>query len=241
MNNKKVFDFIGYRKVLFLIPIVIAVITVIFNCIFGIEMAIEFKGGTMLTYSYTGEIDTNAVKKTVEGENYGAVTVTTGSSMNSSLEVIEISFSSSEGLTADKQTALSDKLQQTFKDNSLTLVNSQDVNPTSGTEFFLKCLVAVLFSFILLVIYIAFRFKKIGGLSAGVFALVALVHDCFMVYAVFVFCRFPIDANFMAVVLTVLGNSINNTIVVYDRIRENRNLYGNSLSLKELVHMSITQ
>ena len=169
MNNKKVFDFIGYRKVLFLIPIVIAVITVIFNCIFGIEMAIEFKGGTMLTYSYTGEIDTNAVKKTVEGENYGAVTVTTGSSMNSSLEVIEISFSSSEGLTADKQTALSDKLQQTFKDNSLTLVNSQDVNPTSGTEFFLKCLVAVLFSFILLVIYIAFRFKKIGGLSAGVF------------------------------------------------------------------------
>ena len=241
MNNKKVFDFIGYRKVLFLIPIVIAVITVIFNCIFGIEMAIEFKGGTMLTYSYTGEIDTNAVKKTVEGENYGAVTVTTGSSMNSSLEVIEISFSSSEGLTADKQTALSDKLQQTFKDNSLTLVNSQDVNPTSGTEFFLKCLVAVLFSFILLVIYIAFRFKKIGGLSAGVFALVALVHDCFMVYAVFVFCRFPIDANFMAVVLTVLGNSINNTIVVYDRIRENRNLYGNSLSLKELVNMSIAQ
>ena len=195
MNNKKVFDFIGYRKILFLIPIVIAVITVIFNCVFGIEMAIEFKGGTMLTYSYTGKIDTNAVKKTVEGENYGAVTVTTGSSMNSSLEVIEISFSSSEGLTADKQTALSDKLQQTFKDNSLTLVNSQDVNPTSGTKFFLKCLVAVLFSFILLVIYIAFRFKKIGGLSAGVFALVALVHDCFMVYAVFVFCRFPIDAD----------------------------------------------
>ncbi len=241
MNNKKVIDFIGKRKILFAIPIVIVVITIIFNCIFGVQMAIEFKGGTMLTYSYTGEIDTNAVKKVVEGENYGAVTVTTGSSMNSTLETVEISFSSSEGLTADKQTALSDKLQESFKDNELALVNSQDVNPTSGTEFFLKCLVAVLFSFILLVIYIAFRFKKIGGLSAGVFALVALVHDCIMVYAVFVFCRFPIDANFMAVVLTVLGNSINNTIVVYDRIRENRNLYGNSLSLKELVNMSITQ
>lgn len=241
MKNKKVLDFIGKRKILFAIPIVIVAITIIFNCIFGVQMAIEFKGGTMLTYSHIGEIDTNAVKKVVESENYGAVTVTTGSSMNSSLETVEISFSSSEGLTADKQTALSGKLQEAFKDNDLTLVNSQDVNPTSGTEFFLKCLVAVLFSFILLVIYIAFRFKKIGGLSAGVFALVALVHDCVMVYAVFVFCRFPIDANFMAVVLTVLGNSINNTIVVYDRIRENRNLYGNSLSLKELVNMSITQ
>lgn len=241
MNNKKVFNFIGARKILFAIPIAIVAITVIFNCIFGVQMAIEFKGGTMLTYSYTGEIDTNAVKSVVEGENYGAVTVTTGSAMNGSMETVEVSFSSSEGLTADKQTALSDKLKESFKDNNLDLVNSQDVNPTSGTEFFLKCLVAVVFSFILLVIYIAFRFKKIGGLSAGVFALVALVHDCFMVYAVFVFCRFPIDANFMAVVLTVLGNSINNTIVVYDRIRENRNLYGNSLSLRELVNMSITQ
>lgn len=241
MNNKKVLNFIGVRKILFAIPIAIVAITIIFNCIFGVQMAIEFKGGTMLTYSYTGEIDTNAVKSVVEGENYGAVTVTTGSAMNGSMETVEVSFSSSEGLTADKQTALSDKLKESFKDNALELVNSQDVNPTSGTEFFLKCLVAVVFSFILLVIYIAFRFKKIGGLSAGVFALVALVHDCFMVYAVFVFCRFPIDANFMAVVLTVLGNSINNTIVVYDRIRENRNLYGNSLSLRELVNMSITQ
>ena len=241
MNNKKVLNFIGARKILFAIPIAIVAITIIFNCIFGVQMAIEFKGGTMLTYSYTGEIDTNAVKSVVEGENYGAVTVTTGSAMNGSMETVEVSFSSSEGLTADKQTALSDKLKESFKDNALELVNSQDVNPTSGTEFFLKCLVAVVFSFILLVIYIAFRFKKIGGLSAGVFSLVALVHDCFMVYAVFVFCRFPIDANFMAVVLTVLGNSINNTIVVYDRIRENRNLYGNSLSLRELVNMSITQ
>ena len=137
MNNKKVLDFIGKRKILFAIPIVIVAITIIFNCIFGVQMAIEFKGGTMLTYSHIGEIDTNAVKKVVESENYGAVTVTTGSSMNSSLETVEISFSSSEGLTADKQTALSGKLQEAFKDNDLTLVNSQDVNPTSGTEFFL--------------------------------------------------------------------------------------------------------
>ena len=241
MNNKKVFDFIGYRKVLFLIPIVIAVITVIFNCIFGIEMAIEFKGGTMLTYSYTGEIDTNAVKKTVEGENYGAVTVTTGSSMNSSLEVIEISFSSSEGLTADKQTALSDKLQQTFKDNSLTLVNSQDVNPTSGTEFFLKCLVAVLFSFILLVIYIAFRFKKIGGLSAGVMALVALFHDVAMIYFMYVIFQMPIDASFIAVVLMILGYSLNDTIVIYDRVREEKKLVGSKTDVGKIFNLSCTK
>ena len=241
MNKKKVIDFIGIRKILFAIHIVIVAVTIIANCILGVEMAIEFKGGTMLTYSYDGEIDTNAVKSEVEKNNLGAVTVTTGTAVNGSANTVQISFSSSEGLTADVQTEISDKLKETFADNNLELVNSQDVNPSSGSEFFLKCLVAVLFSFVLLVIYIAFRFKNIGGLSAGVFALVALVHDVFMVYAVFVFCRFPIDANFMAVILTVLGNSINNTIVIYDRIRENRNLYGNTISLRELVNMSITQ
>ncbi len=241
MSEKKPFDFVGHRKVLFAIPIVIAVITIIFNVIFGIEMSIEFRGGTMLTYSYSGTIDTNAVKSVVEGEKLGAVTVTTGSGVNNTVQTVEISFASTEGLTADVQKSLSDKLDEKFKDNNLELINSQDVNPSSGAEFFAKCLVAVLFSFLLLVIYIAFRFKKIGGLSAGVFALVALVHDVIMVYAAFVFLRFPIDANFMAVILTVLGNSINNTIVIYDRIRENRNLYGTSMKLSDLVNMSISQ
>lgn len=241
MNDKKVLKFVEHRKILFTIPIVIFVVTIIFNIIFGTQMAIEFKGGTMLTYSYEGTLDTDAIKSTVEGEGYGAVTVSTGSALNSSLETVIISFASSEGLTADRQNELTDSLQSTYADNNLVLVDSQDVNPSSGLEFFLKCLVAVLFSFVLLVIYIAFRFKRIGGLSAGVFALVALMHDIFIVYAVFVYARFPIDANFMAVVLTTLGNSINNTIVVYDRVRENRTLYGDSLSLRELVNLSITQ
>ncbi|MCH5324721.1 MAG: protein translocase subunit SecF [Eubacterium sp.] len=241
MDNQKVIKFIENRKILFAIPIAIVVITVIVNIILGLEVAIEFKGGTMLTYSYTGEIDTNAVQATVEAENHGAVKVTTGSALNSSLETVQISFASSEGLTAEIQTDLTNKLQKEFKENSLVLVDSQDVNPTSGFEFFLKCMVAVLFSFVLLVIYIAFRFKKIGGLSAGVFALVALMHDIFIVYAVFVYLRFPIDANFMAVVLTTLGNSINNTIVVYDRVRENRTLYGTTMPLRDLVNLSITQ
>ncbi len=239
--NKKTINFMGAKNILFAIPIVIFAVILVFFAIFGVEVAIEFKGGTMLTYSYEGEVDVNAVKSVVEGENYGSVNVTLGTAVNSSLNTLDVSFSSNEGLTAEKQGALTDKLKESFKDNNLVLVDSQDVNPSSGFEFFLKCFVAVIFSFILLVIYIAFRFKKIGGFSAGVFALVALVHDVIMVFGTFVLCRFSIDANFIAVVLTVLGNSINNTIVVYDRIRENRGLYGNSISLRELTNMSITQ
>ncbi len=240
MSNKN-FDYVGKRKVFLAVPIVIAVITILTALIFGVPVDIEFKGGTMLTYSYEGSIDTNAVKSTVEALNLGTVGVTTGSAFGSDLETVQISFSSDSGLTADVQYSVSDKLEQAFPDNSLELINSQDVNPSAGFSFFLKCFVAVAFSFVLLIIYIAVRFKNIGGWSAGVFALVALANDVFMVFASFVFFRLPIDANFMAVILTILGYSINSTIVMYDRVRENRRLYGKKLNITELVNSSIQQ
>ncbi len=240
MENK-VFDFVGKRKIFCVIPLIIAAITIILALILGVEVDIEFKGGTMLTYSYSGTIDTAKVKSTVEGLNLGTVGVTTGSAFGSDLETVQVSFSSASGLTADVQYQVSDTLAAAFPENDLTLVNSQDVNPSAGFSFFLKCFVAVIFSFILLVIYIAFRFKNIGGWSAGMFSLVALANDVFMVFASFVFFRLPIDANFMAVILTILGYSINSTIVMFDRVRENRKLYGKKMDIPELVNSSIWQ
>lgn len=241
MANKKEFDFLKNKKVFFIIPVAIAVITIITALVIGVPVDIEFKGGTMLTYSYDGTINPSDVKAEVEKLNLGTVGVTTGSAFGSDVETVQVSFASDNGLTADVQVQVSDSLQAAFKDNNLVLVNSQDVNPSSGFSFFLKCFVAVAFSFILLIIYIAFRFKNIGGVSAGAFALVALANDVFMVFATFVFLRLPIDANFMAVILTILGYSINNTIVLYDRVRENRKLYGKKLTINELVNKSINQ
>lgn len=235
------FDFIGKRKIFFIIPIVIAVITILTALIAGVPVDIEFKGGTMLTYSYVGDLDTKAVQTAVQNMNLGTVGVTTGSAFGTDLETVQISFSSDEGLTAEVQASVTDTLVATFADNTLELVNSQDVNPSSGFSFFLKCFVAVIFSFVLLVIYIAFRFKNIGGWSAGVFAIVALFHDVFMVFASFVFLRLPVDANFMAVILTILGYSINSTIVMFDRVRENRKLYGKKYTIPELVNVSVNQ
>lgn len=241
MKSNKVLDIYAKRKVFFIIPIVIAVAALVVALIAGLEVDIEFKGGTLITYSYTGDLDTAAFKSAAEGFGYGSVNVTTGSAINSDTENVTLSYASNEGLTADVLTEISSKLMEQFKDNELTRLSSQDVSPTSGMKFFIKCLVAVVFSFILLVIYIAFRFKKIGGLSAGVFALVALMHDVVIVFASFIFFRLPIDANFMAVILTILGYSINNTIVTYDRIRENRTLYGKKIGLVELMNTSVTQ
>lgn len=240
-DKKAKIDFSAGWKTYIIIPAVVFIIAIAAAVIFNIEVAIEFRGGTMLTYSYEGEIDSGEVEGFVNGMGKGNAGVTTGSSFGTDLQTVTLSFASNQGLTADVQGEISSSLIEKFSENNLVLVNSQDVNPSTGGMFFLKCLVAVIFSFIVLVIYIAFRFKKIGGWSAGVFALTALMCDVFMVISSFVFFRLEINANFMAVVLTVLGYSINNTIVVYDRIRENRNLYGKKMSHRELVNTSIRQ
>lgn len=242
MKSDKVLDIYSKRKIFFIVPIIIAALALIVAFIAGLEVDIEFKGGTLINYTYTGDLDAAALKSEAEGLGYGSVNVSTGSVLaDDTKKKITLSYASNEGLTVDVVNEISSKLIEKFKDNNIVKLGSQDVNPTSGMKFFIKCLVAVLFSFVLLVIYIAFRFKKIGGLSAGVFALVALIHDVVIVFASFIFFRLPIDANFMAVVLTILGYSINNTIVTYDRIRENRTLYGKKLGLIELMNTSVTQ
>ena len=100
---------------------------------------------------------------------------------------------------------------------------------------------AAALSAIVLIIYIAVRFRNIGGWLAGVCAIIALLHDIIITYGAFVVMGMEIDANFMAVILTILGYSVNDTIVVYDRIRENKTLYKGSISLSDLTDLSINQ
>lgn len=209
--------------------------------IFGLNVAIEFKGGTLLSYTYEGDLDTKKIVTLVDDTIGEKVTVKTGEQFSTGDKTVELSFASSEGLSTDRLTKLNDALDKNFADNKLESLSTTDVNPTNGKSFFLKCLVAVIFAMIVTIVYIGFRFKKIGGWSAGLMAVVALCHDMLMVFGCFILCRFDINANFMAVLLTILGYSINATIIIYDRIRENRRLYGNKYTVSELVDMSVSQ
>ena len=92
-----------------------------------------------------------------------------------------------------------------------------------------------------MVIYVTFRFKKIGGMSAGMMGLAALLHDMVIVFIVFVLFRMPIDSNFIAVILMILGYSLNDTIVIYDRIRENKAKLGPKAELVDVYNLSMTQ
>ena len=241
-ETKFKFDYIKNRKIYFIISGIIVIFSILSTFIFGAKLDIQFKGGTLITYLYEGDIDSNSFAADAEEALGGIkVNVTTGTDFNTGMNNIQLSLLSNSGLTADKQIVLNDTLESKYADNNLQMAESTDVSPSSGKEFFQKCIVAAVFAAVVLILYIAIRFKNIGGWLAGICAVIALFHDIIVVYGTFVIFRMEIDANFMAVILTILGYSINDTIVIYDRIRENKALYKDKLSLAELTNFSTNQ
>ena len=242
VNSKFNFDYVGHKKTFFIISIVLVAVSILSSFVFGANLDIQFKGGTILTYIYDGTLDQSQFERdATDALNGIGVTSTVGEDFSTGKNNIQLSLISNSGLTSDKQFELTNTLTEKYASNNIELIESSDVSPSSGKEFFLKCLVAVILSFIVLIVYIAIRFKNIGGWIAGVCGILALLHDCIIVYGTFIVCGMSINANFMAVVLTILGYSINNTIVIYDRIRENEILYRKSKTKTEIVNMSINQ
>ncbi|MGN0551959.1 MAG: protein translocase subunit SecF [Oscillospiraceae bacterium] len=242
MHKKFNIDFVGKRKIFFTLSIVLIAVSILSTFVFGADLDIQFKGGTIITYVYDGELDCDSFVNDAKDVLGGiGIKYTTGVDFSSGRNNIQLSLTSNEGLSSDKQFELTNTLTEKYLANSIELIESSDVSPSSGREFFLKCIVAVILSSIVLTIYIAIRFKNIGGWLAGICAIIALLHDCIIVYGTFIICQMPINANFMAVVLTILGYSINNTIVIYDRIRENSKLYGKKMTREENVNLSINQ
>lgn len=239
-KEAKTYNFSGMKKVYFSIAAALVAVSLC-TTFLGVEVAIDFKGGTIVSYSYTGDIDETACKAEIEDILNSPITIQTGESFDADTNTLTISFSYNEGLTTDLQEEMLACVQETYPDANVEMLDSNDVSPSSGREFFGKCIVAVIFAALLLIIYIALRFKKISGWSAGVFTIIALLHDIIVTYGTFILCGFEINANFMAVVLTIFGYSINNTIVVYDRIRENQAIMPKKNTIADLVNASASQ
>lgn len=239
-STAKVYDFCSKKKMILIITACILVALLVGIIVRGVNLAIEFKGGTMLTYSYTGDVSTDDVKAEASKFVSSNVNVRRGESLDSDGYQITISFTSETGFPVDSQHELTEALQAAFPDNEIELFDSNDVSPSSGREFLLKCLLAVVLAAVIIIIYIAIRFSKIGGWSAGICSVLALTHDVVVAFAASIIFGFEFNSNIVAVILTILGYSINNTIVIYDRIRENRALMPKA-SLNELINAGCSQ
>lgn len=234
-------SFMSLSKRFFTISGILILVILAATLIFNVELDIQFKGGSIITYSYDGNLDKDAFAALAQDLTATTITIQESADLATHRDTMILSLPGSTSLTSEQMVVLSEGLQAQFPENHLETVSISNVSATMGSEFLAKCLVAIAFASLLMVIYVAFRFRKIGGFSAGVMGVVALIHDIIIVFGVHVIFSIPISGNFIAVVLTILGYSLNDTIVIYDRIRENKRIYGDKMSLSELTDRSINQ
>ncbi len=233
-------NLIAIRRRFFTISIILVALIIAYSVIFGVKLDIQFQGGAMINYSYTGDIDVTALQSDFEGALGNNLTMQSGSNATLGTNTVIVSLPGSDTISPETLSELNSNLAEKYPDNAITQLEVSNVNPTLGSEFMAKCIVAIAAAFVLILIYIGIRFKNIGGLPAGILALIALIHDLIIVFGVFVVLGIPLGGNFIAVMLTILGYSINDTVVVYDRIRENEGIY-KKMAFEPLVNLSINQ
>ena len=235
-------NFIGNRKKFYTFSCALIAVVLVFCAVFGVKMDVEFKGGSMITLSYEGDVDLPSLKSEIGGQlGQSDLTLQTGSDISGN-QTLTVTLPGSQTLTTEQLDAMLTEINTAHPENNFEQNEVSNVNATIGKEFLIKSLVALVAACVLILAYVAYRFRKIGGLKAGSTAIVALLHDMFVVFGVFVILRIPLNGNFIAAVLTILGYSINDTVVIYDRIRENSALYSKKqMGLAELVNLSINQ
>ena len=229
----KKYDFVGNLKRALIISLAIMLVGVVMNVVFGTEMDLTFKGGTLIRYSYETAPDMDAFEKVAEEKLGGDVAVSLDDVNNTKV----VSLTMTGTVTTEQQKALADTIKKDYADCKMTSFSSNTLPAAMGAKFFFRCLIALAFAAALLMVYVGFRFRKIGGIPAAVSELVALVHDLIIVYFTFVIFRLQLDNNFVAVMLTILGYSLNDTIVIFDRIRTLRRR--SEASLTDIVNQSL--
>ena len=231
-RGRKVIDFVGSKKIFFGVSLGIMLIGIICNFIFGTTLDIQFSGGATLTFSYTSDeehpIDQNALYDFIQEKTTDKITTSFSEDlMGNTGKNVSVQFSGNDSIETDIQKNLEKDLQAQYPDNNFITLEANSVDASMGFSFLLKCLAAVALASILL--------------SAGVMALVALFHDVAMIYFLYVIFQMPIDSNFIAVVLMILGYSLNDTIVIYDRVREERKLMGRRTDVGTVFNVSASK
>ena len=238
MANKN-FNIMKWFKGSLIVYAAVILVGAILAVVIGPKFDINFVGGARISYSYEGEINDADFETTVKSVLKKDFTVSKNTSIAGDTKTITISLSGRNAVSASNQEKLTKAIDEKFKDNKVELYDSNSVSPSVASSFLAKSLVAVLLTALLVVIYVGFRFRRIGGVSAALTAFAALILDLAVAFIACVVFGLQIDSNFMAVVLTILGYSLNDTIVVYDRVRENKRLYPDA-TLEENVNITTT-
>ena len=239
-KDKKIIPFYQ-KKYIFAIISGFVILSGIAGCFFyGVKLDTQFTGGAVLSYSVSEQADTGKIQESIEKETKRPVTVQIKEDNMTGLKRLSVTLAGNAGMSPEEQKAITDTINSTIGKNDAKLSETFVVEPYIGAKALKNAAAAIILSLIFIVVYVWIRFSVISGLSAGITAMIALVHDVFVVFFAFVLFQIPLNDAFVAVVLTIIGYSINDTIVIYDRIRENRK-HDSKMPVDTLVNVSTTQ
>lgn len=200
------FDFIGKRKIFYVISVLMIIAGLVSLAVQGLNLGIDFTGGTVLQISVDGVNDVGQVRDAMAKEGHG------------SDQIQQLEDGTYQIKTAFMDQEAQDALLNSVRDSlgNTTLVQSYSVGPSMGQEIFNKAVIALIVAIVLMIGYITFRFEWRFALSG----IISLFHDILITVGMFSIFQWEVNASFVAAILTIFGYSINDTIVIFDRIRE---------------------
>lgn len=229
-------DFLGKRKIYYFIStclVLIGVISILFK---GISYGIDFQGGTEIVLSFQEKVRISDIRAALTKVGLGKSEIKFFGGENNIL--IRTSEQAEGNIIGDK---LKNAIKSALPNKNFDVIKEDKIGPKIGKELKRDALYAVIWSIIAILIYIAFRFRFAFGLGATI----ALIHDVFTTFGFLSLLNgllpglnLEISQEVLAAFLTLIGVSVNNTVVVFDRIRENEKIY-RSMSLHEVMNKSI--
>ena len=243
-KERKNIDFIGHRKAFFILSAVLILAGFVGMGVHGakgdkaLNYSLDFVGGTSTTADFGKDYTIDEIEQTIIPE-FAAVVGDNNIQANRVEGTTQVTVKT-RTLTQDERADVQDMLVDKFGVDEST-ITYQSISSTISSEMRSDAIVAVIVSTICMLIYIWFRFKDI---RFGAAAIAALIHDVLVVLTVYALVRIPVGNTFIACMLTIIGYSVNDTIVIFDRIRENlANKHGKITRevLKDVANHSLTQ
>ena len=217
--------FIKKRMIWYIISLAIIIPGIISLFVNGLNLGIDFKGGSILQLKFDKAVTAEQIRTVLDEFKLGT----------SSIQASNTSFIiRSKELSQVQEAKIFAEFESKF--GKFTMERNEKVGPVIGKELTMNAIYALIVASILMIIYISFRFEW----KFGVAAVLALLHDVFVVIGVFSILQIEVDSSFVAAVLTIIGYSINDTIVIFDRIRENLRI-NKKMPIDELIDNSVMQ
>lgn len=221
------FHFIKLRKIWYTFSILIIIPCIISLSLQGLNLGIDFSGGSLLDLKFSETTTIEQVRGVLNEFGLEGSTIQQSGADNFLIRTKELT----EDENADVISELNSKL------GAVTVQRSESVGPVMGKELIIKAFQALAMASVLIVIYVAWRFE----FKQGIAAILAMLHDALVVVGIFSIFQIEVDSAFVAAILTIIGFSLMDTIVIFDRVRENNILKKKGEALEDIINKSMWQ